>query len=522
MSTPASHPEHRIPTDVFNMAAYLVDRHVEEGRGSRTAVRFNGRDVSYVDLLHSVNRVGNGLSGLGVEMEHRCLLLLPDSLDFMATFLGSMKIGAVPVPANRLVSAKDFLYYLNDSRARVAVIHPEVWDRIEPIRGDLRYLRHLLMVGPDVPKGCLSFDEMVGSASTELNPAPTSPDDASYWLYTSGTTGTPKGVIHLHHDMMHCVGPYTREVVRVTPEDILFSSAGLSASYGLVNSLYIPLYIGATVVLNSDRPAPPTLYRILESERVTLFFSVPTSLAAMLADETPHDLSSLRQTISAGEALPGPIYRRWLDRYGVEILDGIGSTEFGYIFISNRAGKVREATSGQLIAPHETRLLDQDGEIVPRGEVGELYVRSDSVAAGYWNKHDRSKETFAGDWLRTHDNFMVDDDGYYSYQGRADDMIRVGGLYVAPTEVEGVLLDHPAVADCAAVGAPDEEGLIKTKAFVVLKADATGSPALVEELQTFVKGKLAHYKYPRWIEFVTELPRTAGGMGKIQRFRLRS
>ena len=504
------------------MAAYLVDRHVEDGYGSRPALRCQGTTWTYADLLGQVNRTANALAGLGLRMEQRCLLLLPDCPEFLATFLGAMKLGAVPVPANRLVSSKDFQYYLNDSRATVAVVHPEVWDRLDPIRGELRFLRQIVMIGPNIAGGCLAYEQITQAASAERDPAPTTPDDASYWLYTSGTTGTPKGVIHLQHDMLHCVGPYTEQVIHTTPEDVFFSSAGLSASYGLVNSLYLPLYAGASVVLNPDRPAPTTLYHLLETERPTLFFSVPTSLAAMLTDDSPHDLSSLRLCVSAGEPLPGPIFKRWRDRYGVEVLDGIGSTEFGYIFISNRAGQVRHGSAGQLIPPHEAKVLGLDANPPPAGEIGELYMRSDSVAAGYWNKHERTKETFAGDWLRTHDNFVVDVDGFYFYQGRADDMIKVGGLYVAPTEVESALLGHAAVADCAVVGAPDSEGLIKTKAFVVLKPGYNGSVALAKELQLFVKDKLAHYKYPRSVEFVADLPRTVGGMAKIQRYRLRA
>ncbi len=504
----------------FNMAAYLVDRHVQEGRAERPAIRCGGRTWTYGDLLAEVNRTANALSELGLQMEQRCLLLLPDCPEFHFSFLGAMKMGAVPVPANRFSPAKDLLYYLNDSRARVAIVHPEMWDRLQEIRGELRYLRHFIMTGPEVAPGCLSFDEVTCAAGPECDPAPTSPDDASYWLFTSGTTGTPKGVIHLHHDMLYCVGPYTNEVIQTTPQDVLLSSSALFLSYGLVNSLYLPLYVGASVVLNPERPAPATLYRLLETERPTLFFSVPTSLAAMLADDAPHDLSSLRLCVSAGEPLPGALFERWKERFGTEILDGIGSTEFGYIFISNRAGKVRHGSAGQLIPPHEAKVLDPDGQPVPAGEIGELYMRSDSVAAGYWNKHERTKETFAGDWLRTHDNFLIDQDGYFFYQGRADDLIKVGGLYVAPSEVEGVLLQHQAVAECAVVGAPDADGLIKSKAFVVLRSGVEASDALAQELQAFTRDRLAHYKYPRAVEFVPELPKTV--MGKIQRYRLRT
>jgi len=506
--------------ELFNMAEYLVDRHVAAGRGGQAAIHYQGGVLTYADLLERVNRTANVLSWSGLEMEDRCLLILPDSPRFIATFLGAMKLGAVPVPVNTLASTQELLYYFNDSRADVAVVSPEIWPRLEPIVSELRHVRRFLMAGQQVASGCGSLDRLTAEASTVCNAAPVSRDDASFWLYTSGTTGRPKGVIHLHHDMLHCVGPYGREVLRASPDDVFFSASKLSFSYGLVNSLYIPLLNGARVLLNPDKPTPATVFGLIERHRPSVFFAVPTTYATLLADDGAHDLSSLRLCVSAGEPLPETLYERWRSRYGMEILDGVGSSEFGYIYISSRPGQVKPGSCGTLIPPHRARVLGEDGQPVPAGRVGELYVSSDSVAAGYWNKHDQTMRTFAGSWLRTRDLFMVDEDGYFFYQGRADDAIKVSGLYVAAAEVEGALLTHGAVAECAVVGAPDADGLLKPKAFVVLRVGEAGCPALTAKLQAHVKDRLAHYKCPRWVEFVPELPKTA--TGKVQRHRLRN
>ncbi len=505
----------------FNMAAALVDRHLQEGRGDRIAVYYGDQQLTYRDLTALVNRTGNALHALDVRIEERVVLLLPDCPEFLATFLGAMKIGAVPVPINTLATAEDLAYYLADSRARAVVLTPETLPRVEQVRPSLRYLAHVICVGEPQPN-TLSYSELIAAQSPELDPADTSRDDASYWLYSSGTTGRPKGVVHLHQDMVYCTRAYAEHVVGFGPNDISYSASKLFFSYGLVNSLYLPLWSGGAVALQPARPDPVTILATIERYRPTLFFSVPTSYAQVIreieARPEPPDLSSLRLCVSAGEALPAPIYERWRQLTGIELLDGVGSSEIGYICISNFPGRSRPGTSGELIPGYQARIVDEDGNPVPPGEVGDLWIRSRSTAAYYWHQHDRTKQTFVGEWIKTGDKYYLDEAGYYVYAGRSDDMLKVGGIWVSPMEVEAALLAHPEVAEAAVVGAPDEAGLIKPKAFVVPR-EGTGSAALAHALQDWVKDRLAPYKYPRTIEFVPELPKTA--TGKIQRYRLR-
>jgi benzoate-CoA ligase family protein len=505
----------------FNMATALVDRHLQAGRGDRVAVYYGDQQLTYWELAALVNRTGNGLLSLGIGLEDRVVLLLPDCPEFIATFLGAMKIGAVPVPVNTLATDEDLAYYLNDSRARAVVLTDECLARVEALRPRLPYLRHVVLLGEPRP-GTESFAALVGSQRSELPAAPTSRDDASYWLYSSGTTGRPKGVVHLHADMVYCTRAYAEQVVGFGEDDISYSASKLFFSYGLVNSLYLPLWSGGAVALNPARPDATTILETIERYRPTLYFSVPTSYAQVIREiETraqPPDLSSLRLCISAGEALPPPIYERWRALTGVEVLDGVGSSEIGYIAISNFPGRSRPGTSGELIPGYQARVVDEEGEAVPQGEVGDLWVRSRSTAALYWNQHDRTKQTFVGEWLKTGDKYYLDETGYYVYAGRSDDMLKVGGIWVSPMEVEGVLLAHAEVAEAAVVGVADDAGLVKPKAYVVLKSGA-GSDELAQSLQEWVRDRLAHYKYPRTVEFVTELPKTA--TGKIQRYRLR-
>src|SRR5579884_76790 len=519
-TTPAEADTVTVP-DCFNMATVLVDRHLEEGRGERVAVYYQDQQLTYRQLAALVNQTGNALRALGVGLEDRVVLLLPDAPEFLATFLGAMKIGAVPVPINTLAPAQDLAYYLNDSRAKAVVLSPDCLERVEAIRPTLRYLRHVVLVGEPQPN-THSFAELVASQSTVLDAAPTSKDDAAYWLYSSGTTGRPKGIVHLHQDMVYCTRAYAEHVIRLTADDINYSASKLFFSYGLVNSLYLPLWGGGAVVLNPERPTPTTILATIERYRPTLFFSVPTSYAQVIreieARERPPDLSSLRLCISAGEPLPAPIYERWRALTGIEILDGVGSSEVGYIYISNFPGRSRAGTSGELIPGYQARVVDEAGEPVPPGEVGDLWIRSRSTAARYWNQHERTKATFVGEWIKTGDKYYIDEAGYYVYAGRSDDMLKVGGMWVSPMEVEAALLSHPAVAEAAVVGYTDETGLGKPKAYVVPRESP--SAELAHALQDWVKERLAPYKYPRLIEFVSELPKTA--TGKIQRYKLRS
>jgi benzoate-CoA ligase len=417
--------------------------------------------------------------------------------------------------------ASDYLYFLDDSRARVAVVSAPLLAEVGPILGRARYLRHVLVAGGN-PGPHLSYEDQVAQASPALDAAPTSRDDAAFWLYSSGSTGFPKGAVHLQHDMVVCTETYAKQVLEMRETDKVFSAAKLFFAYGLGNAGYFPMGLGAESVLHPHRPTPEAVFELLTRHRPTLFFGVPTLYAAMLVvkeAERRFDLSSLRLCVSAGEALPEEIYTRWRERFGVEILDGIGTTEILHIFLSNRPGAVRPGSSGRPVPGYEAALVDDAGAPVPVGEIGNLSVKGDSIMASYWNKHEKTKEALHGAWIHTGDKYHQDADGYFWYAGRADDMLKVGGIWVSPVEVEGTLVKHPAVLEAAVVGREDDERLVKPKAYVVLKDPAGASPALAEELQAFVKERIAPYKYPRWIEFRPELPKTA--TGKIQRFRLR-
>jgi benzoate-CoA ligase family protein len=507
--------------DVFNAAVEFVDRHIHEGRAHRMALRYEGRSLTYGQVAEMVDRAGNALRDLGVEMENRVLLLLYDSPEFVASFFGAMKIGAVPVPVNTLMRAQDYEYVLNDSRAKALIAHRPLWDEVAKVRRRLRYLKHVVIVGEPEP-GQHAFDRWIAEAPPELEPAPTSRDDVAFWLYSSGSTGFPKGAVHLQHDMVYCAELYARQILDIGPDDVTFSAAKLFFAYGLGNALYFPFRVGASTILYPDRPLPETMFDIISRERPTIFYGVPTLYAAMLAvrdAETKYNLSSLRLCVSAGEALPAELYKRWRERFGTEILDGIGTTEILHIFISNRPGRVRPGSSGLVVPGYEAKIVDEDGYPVKPGEIGNLMVKGDSTCAYYWNQHERTKHTIIGDWIVTGDKYYQDDDGYYWYAGRSDDMLKVGGIWVSPIEVESTLIQHPAVLEAAVVGHEDDDRLVKPKAFVVLKEGYTATPVLEDALKAFVKDKIAPYKYPRWIAFVPELPKTA--TGKIQRFKLR-
>jgi benzoate-CoA ligase len=506
----------------FNAAAYFVDRNVDEGRAAALAVLYEDRTLTYGDVQDLANRTGNALRELGVGMEDRVLMLCLDAPEFLGAFWGAIKIGAVPVPVNTLMRAADYLYFLNDSRAKVAVISAPLLAEAGAILHSAPHLAHVLVAGG--PAGAhLSFEDRVARASATLAAAPTSRDDTAFWLYSSGSTGFPKGAVHLQHDMVVCAETYAKQVLGLRADDRCFSAAKLFFAYGLGNSGYFPMSVGAQSVLYPHRPTPEGVFDVLQRRRPTLFFGVPTLYAAMLAvkeAEKRYDLGSLRLCVSAGEALPDEIYTRWRERFGVEIIDGIGTTEVLHIFLSNRPGAARAGSSGLPVPGYEAIVVDDDGRPVAQGEIGNLRVKGDSIMAYYWNKHDKTKETLHGPWIQTGDKYYQDADGYFWYCGRADDMLKVGGIWVSPVEVEATLVRHPAVLEAAVVGREDTDRLVKPHAFVVLKEAASASPGLADELKAFVKDQIAPYKYPRWIDIVAELPKTA--TGKIQRFKLRS
>jgi benzoate-CoA ligase len=509
----------RVP-EQFNIVPLLVDRHVAKGRGDRPAIVTPERTLTYRDLAAGVDRAARLLVRLGLRMEERVALLLPDGPEFAFAFFGAMKAGLVPVPLSTLGTPGEVAYALRDSRAAALVAEAALHAHVEPAARSVESLRHRLVVG-EAPPGTLPFAEACAVEPASFDPAPTHRDDMAYWLYSSGTTGRPKAIVHLHHDMLFCTEPYLRHVLDLTAADRTFAVPRLFFSYGLTSCLYLPFSVGASTVLVAERPDPARVLDLWRTLRPTVFFSVPTAYVALLRQmgDGPADLGALRLAVTAGEPLAAPLYERWRRKTGLELLDGLGATEVGYIYISNRPGAVRPGASGQLLPGYRARILDDAGREVPPGTVGELWMSGESLAAGYWNKHDRTRAAFVGEWYRTGDKYLVDGDGYYFYQGRADDLMRVGANWVSPLEIEACLLEHPAVAECAVVGARDADGLEKPRAFVVLQAGAPPD-GLEERLRTHVRGRLAPYKAPRWVTVVADLPKTA--TGKVQRYRLRA
>lgn len=518
-----SPPRVEVPRE-YNAAVDLVERHLVEGRGARVAYIDDTTSLTYAALAEQVNRAGGALAALGVRMEQRVLMIMLDTVRFPAVFLGALKIGAVPVPVNTLLTADDYAYLLRDSRASVVVVSAALYPKIAPVLAEQPFLEHVVVDGalePDAvaSRALHSLDELLDAASPALEAAPTTCDDVAFWLYTSGSTGRFKGAIHLHGDMIYTAEYYGVGVLGIREDDRVFSAAKLFFAYGLGNALTFPLRAGATAILMAERPTVAAVQRRLASQAPTIFCGVPTLYASLLADPDLATGEALRICTSAGEALPRDLGERWRARTGTDILDGIGSTEMLHIFLSNRPGDVRYGTTGKAVPGYALKLLDEHGAVVPVGGIGDLWVSGPTSAVAYWNKRELSRATFHGSWTRTGDHYQCDEDGYYTYQGRSDDMLKVGGIYVSPFEVEAALISHESVLEAAVVGHLDEHDLVKPRALVVLKNLEHASEVLADELRAHVKAALAPYKYPRWIEFVRELPKTA--TGKIQRFKLR-
>jgi benzoate-CoA ligase family protein len=517
----AGAPAEAVPRD-YNFAADILKRNLDAGRAGKLAYIDQRQVWTYGELAERVERFGHVLRALGIRREERVLLCLLDGIDWPTAFLGAIKASVVPVPVNTLLTENDYRFMLDDSRARLLVVSEELYPKFARSIGACADLVHVVVSG-EVTHGHPRFEDLLAGATGQQVTAPTVRDDICFWLYTSGSTGKPKAAVHTHADLKFTDELYGKPFLGIAEGDVCYSVAKLFFAYGLGNALTFPMSAGATTVLLPQRPTPELVADILKKHRVTVFYAVPTFYAGFLA--SPHAPQraelNMRRCVSAGEALPPDVGRRWSERYGVDILDGLGSTEMLHIFVSNRAGEVKYGTTGKPVPGYDVRLVDDDGQVIKaRGEMGELQVRGPTSAIMYWNNREQSRATFLGEWTRSGDKYVEDEHGYFVYCGRRDDMLKVSGMYVSPFEVEAVLQSHPDVLEVAVVGWPDVDRLIKPKAFVVLKSPEKADDDLARLLQDYCRQKLAAFKYPRWLEFRPELPKTA--TGKIQRFKLRA
>jgi benzoate-CoA ligase family protein len=506
----------------FNAAASFIDRHAAEGRGGKLAIRCQAGDVTYAELAEQVNRCGNALRALGLAPGQRMVMVLRDCPEFFYLFWGAIKAGIVPVPLNAILRAADYRVIFEDSGCAAIVYSPELAGEVEPALAPGRP-----PIALPVDGAAHSLRALLPGASPRLDAVPADALAPCFWLYTSGSTGRPKGAVHRHRDMVVTSELFGRGVLGIAETDVIFSAAKLFFAYGLGNAMTFPLWAGATTTLLAERPTPRNTLDHIARFRPTLYFGVPTLYASQLqeldaadADLGSHDLGSLRLCVSAGEPLPAELFRRWSQRTGLTILDGLGSTEALNTFLSNRPDDVRPGTSGRPVPGYQVRIVGPDGRARPPGEPGRLQVQGDSTAACYWNNPEKTAQAMQGDWLDTGDTYVVDDDGYYTHCGRSDDMLKVGGLWCSPTEIESRLVDHPAVLEAAVAGIPDASGNIKPEAWIILRTGHAASDALADALMLHCKQHLAPYKFPRRVHFVANLPRTA--TGKIQRYLLRT
>ncbi|MCP5080405.1 MAG: benzoate-CoA ligase family protein [Alphaproteobacteria bacterium] len=504
----------------YNAATDFVDRNIDEGRSDKAAFIDPDRTLTYGQLQETSCQMANLLTTLGVRREARVAMIMLDTVDFPITFWGTIRAGIIPVPLNTLLNANQYDYMLRDSRAEVLVISAALLPTVQAFLPEIDNLKHVIVSGGDAGP-YLALQNELANHGEVFHPADTLADEVAFWLYSSGSTGNPKGVQHVHTSAMITARNYARDVLAMSEDDVVYSAAKLFFAYGLGNAMTFTMATGATATLLPGRPTPQSVFETLKNHQPTLFFGVPTLYAAMLADPAcaPENGSQrLRHCISAGEALPEDVATAWKAKFGLEILDGIGSTELLHIFLSNRPGDFRYGTTGKAVPGYELKLLDDDGAELGADEIGELVVRGDTAATGYWNQRAKSRTTFEGAWTRTGDKYYRDADGFYHYCGRTDDMFKVSGIWVSPFEVESALVSHEAVLEAAVVAKEDGEGLLKPKAFVVLNQGQDGS-GLFDTLKEHVKQEVGGWKYPRWIDFVDDLPKTA--TGKIQRFKLR-
>jgi benzoate-CoA ligase family protein len=511
----------------FNMADYFLYHNLEEGRENKVCLYYEDREWTYGEVTRLSNRTGNALRELGVNIEDRVLLVLPDCPEFVWTWFGAARIGAVITMVNPLLPVADYEYYLDYTRAKVAIVHESLLKTFAEAAASARYLRGVLVVGntlgatwPNNFKWA-NFDETVNAAADECTPADTRRDDIAIWLFTSGSTGHPKGAVHLQHDLPFNTEVFAKATMGVGADDLTVSVPKLFFGYATGTNLLFPFAVGGATALFSERSTAEKMFEVIKRYKPTILTTVPTMINSMLnvPGASAGDVSSLRFCYSAGEALPKELYERWMNAFGVDICDGIGSAEMFHIYITNRPGDIKPGSLGRIVDGYEARIVDAEGQEVATGEMGTLKIKGDSAALCYWNAHEKSKETFAGDWCTTGDQFHVDENGYYWYHGRTDDMLKVSGVFVAPAEIENCLLQHEAVLECAVVG-HESEGLVKPKAFVVVREGFIAADPLAEEIKQFVKEHIAIYKYPRWVEFVDSLPKN--DRGKIDRKKLKN
>jgi benzoate-CoA ligase family protein len=506
----------------FNLTTHFVDRNVEQGRGARTALIAPEGPTTYAELAALVNRSGHVLRELGVRAEERVLLVLADSVEFVALWYGVQKIGAVTAEAYTFLKPKDYAYYLDYTRASVAVVDETTLAPMREAARSSRWLRHLLVVGPhgELAPREASFDTLAADAPDELEAAPTTRDDVAIWKFTTGSTGAPKAAVHPQHTPLLSFDWYARGVLGIQADDVVLPVPKLFFGYARDLTALYPFGVGGAGIVFPERTTPERIFELVRLHRPSILVQVPTMMAAMTAHPSAaeQNLSSLRLCTSAGEALPAELYERWCAAFGVEVLDGIGSSEAYHIYISNRPGRVRPGSVGEVVPGYRARVVDEEEREVPDGEVGMLWIEGDTAALLYWNEHAKTKETFSGDLVKTGDLFVRDADGYFWFRGRGDQLLKVGGVWVAPAEVEQCLVTHPDVVECAVVGF-QEEGLTLTRAHVVLRESVTPSPELAAALKEHVRAHLSPHKYPRDVRFAAELPKTPSG--KIDRRALR-
>lgn len=504
----------------YNAVSWLLDRNVDEGRGDKVVFDDTVSQITYGQLQQQTRRVGNMLRRLGIRREERVAMIMLDTVDFPIVFLGAIRAGVVPVPLNTLLTAEQYAYILSDCRARVLFVSEALLPVVKDIIARMPDLAHVVVSGKDA-HGHKRLSDEIAREGNVFETAPTHADEPAFWLYSSGSTGMPKGVRHLHCNLAATAETYAKQVLGIREDDVGLSAAKLFFAYGLGNALTFPMSVGATTILNSERPTPAVMFALINKYHPSIFFGVPTLFAAMLNDEATKAQAAgdrLRVCTSAGEALPESVGNAWRARFGVDILDGVGSTELLHIFLSNAPGDIKYGSSGRPVPGYKVRLVNEAGADVADGEVGELLVDAPSAGESYWNQRAKSRATFEGAWTRTGDKYTRDADGRYTFCGRADDMFKVSGIWVSPFEVESALITHPAVLEAAVVPEADPEGLLKPKAYVVLRPESSAT-GLHEALKEHVKQKIGPWKYPRWIDVVDNLPKTA--TGKIQRFKLR-